>query len=91
MTRDDMKNGERQAGKLWFGGWSMPDPADEALREAMWAARHNLSRLTQTQAHLIAGAADAYVHFASHPTSTARVIAQLREIRRAVKRHRREK
>ncbi len=74
--------------QLRFDGWSSPDPEDPALSEALHRARYSLSRLTQSDAYLILAAAEAYLHFSAHPTSTESVAAQLRELRARVKRRR---
>ena len=74
-----------------FGDWQAPNPYDPGLTDALHTARYNLKALTRAEAFRILQAAEAYVHFASHPTTTASVIAQLRELRRVVRENQREK
>lgn len=72
-------------GTFHFEDWCAPDPHGEKLHEYMHTARYNLAALTQTQAYTILSAAEAYCHFAGHPASTKDILAQLRELRRAVR------
>lgn len=83
-----MSIARKLGGWFRFKDWGAPDPDSEKLHEAMHAARYSLALLTQTQAYHILEAAEAYCHFAGHPTDTKSVLDQLRLLRRAVKDHR---
>lgn len=64
---------------------SWPDPKCPALAEAAWIARHQLARLTQTQAYHLLAAVEAYQHLAAHPAGTESTVATLRALRRALR------
>lgn len=70
---------------LRMPGYTIADPESERLGEAMHRARYNLSQITQGDAYLILGAAEAYIHLTTHPAGTERMVSKLRAIRRALK------
>lgn len=70
---------------LRMDGYTIADPESEALGEAMHRARYSLDQLTQGDAYLILGAAEAYIHLTTHPAGTERMVTKLRNIRRAVR------
>lgn len=71
--------------------WTSPDPDHEALLLAEWRARHLREKLTDEDLLRLATAADAYRHFAGYEGTTSGVLAQLRELRAAVREERRLK
>ena len=79
------RNGDLKHGLFWFPEWSMSDPNNEHLHEAMHCARYSLRKLTQNQAYLILRAAEDYCHLAGHPASTKYILDQLRTLRKAIK------
>jgi hypothetical protein len=74
----------KAGGRYRFGEWSLPDPHDHALHDALHDARYDLAHLSQGQAYRILAAAEAYVHLAGHPAGTEAMVRQLRAIRQAV-------
>lgn len=75
----------RSGVNICFEDWSMPDPEYEPLADALHTARYALGSLTQEQAYLILGCAEAYLHLVTHPAGTESVVKQLREVRRALR------
>jgi len=75
----------RSSGLIWFENWSMSDPDDHTLNEALWTANHNRQALTKIDMNRICRAASDFVHLAGHPTTNKSVITQLRKLRKAVK------
>lgn len=71
--------------RLVFEDWAMPDPNNESLIEALHALRWFPEEMTAGQRYLVGAAADAYLHLAAHPAPTKSVVAQLRQLRRAVR------
>lgn len=71
--------------RIVIDDWSMPNPFDPDLTSALHTARYHMSILTQSQAFAICAAAEAYLHFASHPADTASIISQLRKLRARVR------
>lgn len=69
-------------GVVIFDDWQMPNPYDLALKDALHTARYNHEALTKAEALRVCQAAEAYIHFASHPATTASIVAQLRKLRR---------
>lgn len=80
-------NDFEQIRRLRFNEWSVINPLHDQLSEAMWVARYSLNNLTQSQAYLLCEAAEGYIHFTAHPTTTKSIIDQLRKVRRKVRRH----
>jgi hypothetical protein len=76
---------EKKHGLYWFDDWSITDPHDSELSDAMWTARHNQENLERNQLWKILRAAEDYCHFAGHPATTKSIIKQLRQVRRAVR------
>ena len=80
-----MSTPRRAHGRYFFEDWSVADPEDEKLLEAMHTARYNLEALTQDQSFRVLSAAEAFLHFASHPATNKSILNQLRLLRRAVR------
>lgn len=79
---------ERRHHRLWFGNsvadrWSIPDPVDPRLEEAMHRCRYERERLTEADLWLLLAAAEAYQHLATYPLAGC-AAGQLRAVRRAV-------
>lgn len=64
--------------------YSMPDPTDESLTEALHQLRYNLTAATQADAYRVLAAAEAFCHLATHPAGSNSMVRKLREIRRVV-------
>lgn len=80
----------RRVGRICFAcddgdGYSMADPVDTGLVEAMYRARYALDRLSQSDAYRILGAVESYIHLATHPAPHRMIEPQLRALRRAVR------
>lgn len=80
------------SGRFFFGdhdqAYSFPDPEHESLSEAMYRMRYAPEHVTASDRHTVLAAAEAYCHLAAHPANTADVVAQLRDVRREVRRRR---
>lgn len=79
---------ERHHGRLYFGEsdderWSIADPVDPRLEEAMRRCRYERERLTESDLWLLLAAAEAYQHLATYPLAGC-AAGQLRAVRRAV-------
>lgn len=83
MTHPTLRNG-----RFVFEDWSIPDPDDEALADALHRLAHG-ARLSGPDGWIILAAAEAYLHLAGHPAPTANIVAQLRQVRAAVREARR--
>ena len=80
----------RRHGRLYFGDaprdqWSIIDPSDPALAEALHRMRYGPDRVTEADRHLVLAAAEAYRHLTTYPLADV-AVGQLRAIRRAVRR-----
>ena len=88
----------RLHGRIFADGYSVSDPSDE-LGEAISRLHHALFpfardhgdphpetvTISRADAHLLEAAADTWLHFGAHPASTDSILAQLREVRRFVR------
>jgi hypothetical protein len=77
-------------GLIRFEDWSMSDPDDNILSEALWKAIHNKVALSEIDMNRICRAASDFVHLAGHPATNKSIITQLRKLRKAVKHFRSE-
>ena len=85
LVGDKVSTPRRAHGRYFFEDWSVADPEDKKLLEAMHTARYNLEALTKDQSFRVLAAAEAFLHFASHPATNKSILNQLRLLRRAVR------
>jgi hypothetical protein len=80
---------ERKCRRLYFGDsqeerWSVPDPTDPDLEEAMHRMRYEHGRLTEIDMWIVLASAEMYQQLCTYPIAGV-AEAQLRDIRKAVK------
>lgn len=79
---------ERRCARLYFGegedAWSIADPEDPSLEEAMYRMRYMPEQLTNQDRWRILAAAEAYQHLICYPLREY-TRQQFADIRRAVK------
>ena len=81
---------ERRHGRLWFGAawedrWSIADPADPELDDAIVRLRRGGVPSDPRDLARVLAAADAYQHLATYPLGEV-AMRQLRDVRREVRR-----
>ena len=81
---------ERKHGRLWFGEawedrWSIADPADPELDDAITRLRQGVVPPRRDDLARVLAAADAYQHLATYPLADV-AVRQLRDVRREVRR-----
>jgi hypothetical protein len=79
---------ERKHGRLWFGAawedrWSIADPADPELYDAITRLRRGGAPVDRRDLARVLAAADAYQHLATYPLAGV-AVRQLRDVRREV-------